>query len=79
MSLLKFKANRTVKSLPFVKSVAAKKSMKAAAAKKPIGIKRKLSLSKYAEPADSHTKEHQGSNYLAYEVKAGAGVRVKGK
>jgi hypothetical protein len=77
MSLPKFKAHRTVKPLPFVKPVGAKKSVKAVAAKKPAGIKRKLSLSKYPEPADSHTKEHQASNYLAYEVKAG--TRVKGK
>ena len=79
MSIPKFKVHRTVKPLQFVKPVAAKKSVKAAAAKKPEGIKRKMSLSKFPEPPDKHTNEHQGSNYLNYETKPGAGVRKSSK
>ena len=70
---------RPVKALGFAKTVGAKKSAKGTPAKEPSKISRKHSLSKFSEPADSHTKEHQSSNYLAYEVKAGAGVRAKGK
>lgn len=79
MSIPKFKLHRTVKPLQFVKPVGAKKSVKAAAAKKPEGIKRKLSLSKFPEPPDAHTKEHQPSNYLAYEREKGSGVRKSSK
>jgi len=79
MSIPKFKVHRTAKPLQFVKPVGAKKSPKAVAAKKPEGIKRKLSLSKFPEPSDKHTNEHQGSNYLNYEVQKGAGVRKAGK
>ena len=70
---------RPVKALGFAKTVGAKTNAKGTPAAEPSKISRKHSLSKFPEPADSHTKEHQSSNYLAYEVKAGAGVRAKGK
>jgi hypothetical protein len=70
---------RPVKALGFAGEVGKKTSPKGNPAAGPSKISRKHSLSKFPEPADSHTKEHQSSNYLAYEVKAGAGVRAKGK
>jgi hypothetical protein len=78
-NLPKVKAHRTVKPLPFVGSVGAKKSAKGTPAKEPGKIKRKMSLSKFPESKDTHSSEHQMSNYLPYEQEKGAGTREKGK